>query len=359
MWVKRGNLVKTIRTIQMMFNYNWQIRNGYPADGVEKHGLKVFSTFACGGGSTMGYKLAGFDVIGANDIDKQMASVYKANHNPAHYFLMPIRNLLNTELPQEMFELDILDGSPPCSTFSMAGSREKAWKKEKHFREGQAKQVLSDLFFDFLDVANKLRPKVVVAENVKGMLLGNAKAYSQAIIQRFNEIGYNVQLFCLNSASMGVPQARERVFFIGSQTNLELPKLKLEFSCNKIPFGQVSDGILDIYKPISQTRNELWMSCKPGMSFSSVHEKGSFFSHKKLSLNKVAPTLTAQCGRDDTHPQQARNLTKNELCKIGSYPLDYNFLDVEPGYLIGMSVPPVMTAQIAYQVYLQWFRNQD
>ena len=90
----------------------------------------------------MGYKRAGCEVIAANDIDPEMAWHYKLNIKPKHYFLCPINELLTAELPPELFELDILDGSPPCSTFSMAGSREKAWGKEKHFREGQAKQVL-------------------------------------------------------------------------------------------------------------------------------------------------------------------------------------------------------------------------
>ena len=94
----------------------------------------------------------------------------------------------------------------------MAGSREKAFKKEKKFREGQAKQVLSDLFFDFLDLANKLKPKVIVAENVKGMIIGNAKSYTKQVMRRFDEIGYNCQLFLLNFY-YGSASKRERVFF--------------------------------------------------------------------------------------------------------------------------------------------------
>ena len=77
------------------------------------------TTFACGGGSTMGYKLAGYDVVAANDIDPQMAKVYKANHNPKQFFLCGIKELLErNDLPQ----VDVLDGSPPCSVFSMGVS---------------------------------------------------------------------------------------------------------------------------------------------------------------------------------------------------------------------------------------------
>ena len=154
------------------------------------------STFACGGGSSMGYKRAGCSIVAANDIDPEMAWHYKRNLNPPLYYLCPIRDLLTADLPDELFALDILDGSPPCSTFSMAGSREKAWGKEKHFREGQAKQVLSDLFFDYLDLAERLKPKVVIAENVKGMLIGNAKGYTKLVMARFKEIGYRPGASC-------------------------------------------------------------------------------------------------------------------------------------------------------------------
>lgn len=80
---------------------------------VPKNGRKVFSTFACGGGSTMGYKLAGFEVIAANDIDERMQEQYVENHNPKHYFLGPVSDLVGAELPGELMGIDILDGSPP------------------------------------------------------------------------------------------------------------------------------------------------------------------------------------------------------------------------------------------------------
>ena len=133
---------------------------------VPQNGLTVMSTFACGGGSSMGYKRAGCTIVAANDIDPEMAWHYKHNLKPPNYFLCPIGDLLKKDLPAELFNLDILDGSPPCSTFSMAGSREKAWGKNKKFREGQATQVLSDLFFDYLNLVERLQPRVAIAENV-------------------------------------------------------------------------------------------------------------------------------------------------------------------------------------------------
>src|SRR5690606_26513037 len=97
--------------------------------------------------------------------------------------------------------------------------REKKWGTASKFREGQAVQNLDDLFFEFIDVVKKLQPKVVVAENVKGLLIGNAKGYVKQIFKKFNEAGYSVQLFLLNAAFMGVPQKRERTFFIANRLN--------------------------------------------------------------------------------------------------------------------------------------------
>jgi DNA (cytosine-5)-methyltransferase 1 len=334
------------------FAYKWYLKDGYP----EKNGLKVFSTFACGGGSSMGYKLAGYEVIGANDIDPQTAKVYKANHNPKYFFECPIKDLITKELPEELFNLDILDGSPPCSTFSMAGSREKAWGKNKMFREGQAKQVLDDLFFDFIDLVERLKPKVVVAENVKGMLAGNAKGYLIEIKKRLQELGYEVQIFCLNGATMGLPQRRERVFIICNR--MGYPKLKLEFNEKPIYFKNINEGVIKDYKDIEPASWKYYDKCEDGNSISTVHPKGSFFSRIKLSNRMVANTLTAKSGVDLYNPNQRRVLTKKELSLIGSYPLDYDFLNLKPGYLIGMSVPPVMMAQVSNQIKLQWFNKK-
>lgn len=150
--------------VKHRFPYKWKISE----TKFTKDKGTVFSCFACGGGSSFGYKLAGFDVLWCNEIDPKMIEAYKANHNPKYAYLEPIQTFkLRTDLPDELYNLDILDGSPPCSSFSMAGNREKDWGKEKKFREGQAEQVLDNLFFDFIDLAKELQPKVVVAENVK------------------------------------------------------------------------------------------------------------------------------------------------------------------------------------------------
>lgn len=115
-------------------SYEWELKN----TNFEKNKGKVFSCFSCGGGSTMGYKLAGFDVIGCNEIDPRMMEVYINNHNPKYHYCEPIQEFKNREdLPEELYNLDILDGSPPCSTFSIAGQREKNWGLRKNLRKAK------------------------------------------------------------------------------------------------------------------------------------------------------------------------------------------------------------------------------
>lgn len=331
-------------------------------ESVPKNGLKVMSTFACGGGSSMGYKRAGCEIIAANDIDPEMAWHYKRNLDPPNYYLCPIRDLLTADLPSDLFNLDILDGSPPCSTFSMAGSREKAWGKEKHFREGQAKQVLSDLFFDYLDLVKRLKPKVAIAENVKGMIIGNAKGYTKMIMARFREIGYRPQLFLLNAADCGVPQRRERVFFVAIRDDIEASPLKLAPKHRWISAGEATvdcgeNGDDSTKLEAQQLRK--WPHTKPGEDLGEgckrLGGKGNHFTHLKCDPKKPFPTGTA---KDQLlHWAYPRRLTFQEWKRLGSFPDDYHAKTAKIGkYMIGMSVPPKMTEVVARAVIDQWLQ---
>ena len=328
-------------------------------EAVKKNGVKVMSTFACGGGSSMGYKRAGCTIVAANDIDPEMAWHYKRNLNPPLYFLCPIGDLLTKDLPPELYDLDILDGSPPCSTFSMAGSREKSWGKDKHFREGQAKQVLSDLFFDYLDLVGKLRPKVAIAENVKGMLIGNAKGYTKMVMARFKELGYRPQLFLINSADCGVPQRRERVFFVAIRDDIEAPKLELAPKHRWISAGEACKGIQNTEKSHStKEADEWWAKTEKGKSFATAKKKlksnASGFCRMRLNDKEPSGTLTSHMD-DFYHWTELRLLTYLEWKRLGSFPDDYQAKTDKIGkYMIGMSVPPKMTEQVARAVCEQW-----
>ncbi len=286
------------------FPYKWTLKDALFA----KDKGKVFSCFACGGGSTMGYKLAGFDVIGCNEIDPKMMEAYKANHNPKYSYLEPIQTFkLRDDLPDELYNLDILDGSPPCSSFSMAGNRESDWGKEKVFREGQAEQVLDTLFFDFIDLAKKLQPKVVIAENVKGLLLGEAKQYVIQIYRELEAAGYYVQHWLLDASKMGVPQRRERVFFIALRKDLAeqfltqvdlftiAPKLKLEFDEPEINYGEFADKL---GKPLTEHQQMLWnkkVDSDTNLGDINARERGllSDFNAILVKHNSSLNTITA------------------------------------------------------------------
>lgn len=340
------------------FPYKWYLKDGYPAKGIEPHNSSVFGTFICGGGSSMGYKLAGFHHLGGVELDPEVAKVYKQNHHPEYLYNMDIREFNELQdLPAELYQLDLLDGSPPCSTFSTAGSRDKAWGKEKRFAEGQKLQTLDDLVFVYCDTILKLRPKCFLLENVSGIIKGNAKSYTKRICQYLQQNGYTVQVFCLNAATMGVPQKRERVFFIGHKVEYKLPKLVLQFNEEPIIFGQVRDKT-DTKNNLTEFQFKHWKNrtkedADLGKIIMRYENRVSCFNQKILLDEEVAKTITS--GVPPLCYEVPRTLNRNELCEIGSYPLDYIADDKERiHWLIGMSVPPVMTAQIAYQIWVQW-----
>jgi DNA (cytosine-5)-methyltransferase 1 len=328
------------------FPYEWTLKD---ANFTKDKGT-VFSCFSCGGGSTMGYKLAGFDVIGCNEIDPKMMDAYVTNHKPKYSFLESITTFKERkDLPKELYNLDILDGSPPCSSFSMAGNREKDWGKEKKFREGQADQVLDTLFFDFIDLAKELQPKVVVAENVSGLMMGSAKEYVKKIYIAFKEAGYQLRIepYLLDASKMGVPQRRRRVFFVALRNDLApkfmeqvdmfqvAPKLELNFNEKEIPIKHFAKGIA---KKESQNYSE------------------NRFGDIMLDVNKPGNTIATDINR--YWIDENTLIDKDTISLIGSYPLDYNHLYFNnPQYLIGMSVPPVMTAQIATNIFEQWLNK--
>ena len=310
----------------------------------------------------MGYKLAGYEHLGGVEIDPKIADVYKENHQPKHLFVEDIREFnKRNDLPEALFDLDLLDGSPPCTVFSSSGLREYSWGKEKKFREGQQIQTLDDLVFEYCDTILKLQPKTFILENVKGIIIGNAKMYSKQIIKRLNNGGYKTQIFLLNSASMGVPQKRERVFFIGYRKDLQFPKLSLNFSETPILFGKLrSEGQRD--NSFTEYDLKIWKSKRYGDKDYSdvlrrVENRDSNWNAKFIYDNQVCQTILSSYGSKLISFKEPKHLSNDELKAVGTFPMDYNFLGNAPKYIIGMSVPPIMTAQIAHQVYLQWFKK--
>lgn len=343
--------------INHKFPWKWYLSD---LKNVPKNGLKVFSCFSCGGGSSMGYKLAGYELIGNCEIDPKVMDVYKANHHPKYPFLCDVRDLLTMDLPDEMFALDVLDGSPPCSTFSMAGARDKGWGVEKKFREGQAAQRLDDLFFHFIAIAKRLQPKVIVAENVKGLVTGKAKGYVNEIIKAYDDAGYKVQIFLFNAATMGVPQARERVFFIAHRKDLDLPKLKMVFDEPPVLFKDIRSEVGGAVNPDTETYRLLQYRKETDVKLADINNrlKGKLtgFGSQIYHDQKVGQTLTA--GGDDYRMCDGLRLTDEDCTNLQTFPQDYDYGTQQAKYICGMSVPPVMMAQISSQIYEQWFKEK-
>jgi DNA (cytosine-5)-methyltransferase 1 len=323
----------------------------------------------------MGYKLAGFDVVGFLEIDKRMAEMYVKNHNPKFAYIEGIQTFKNrTDLPAELFELDILDGSPPCSSFSMSGNREKDWGKQKKFSEGQTEQVLDTLFYDFIDLAKKLQPKVVVAENVTGILKGNAREYVRKVINEFDKAGYLVREYELDSSQMGVPQKRERVFFIAVRKDLverlpgpvgllfsEFPNLNLKFGRMPIPFEEIrTTGLNDT--GWTDHDQYIWDRRVIGdRKFSDVlirvQGRNSNFNSSFIYPNKPVPTLASSEGSKYVLFDEPRKMNSIEMKLAQSFPLDYDFGSQKSSkiqYVLGMSVPPLMMAELSNRICNEW-----
>ena len=145
----------------------------------------VISTFAGGGGSSTGYRLSGGNILCVNEFVQSAVDTYGANYPNTPILDDDIKKLTGEDFLRvaniQKGQLDILDGSPPCSAFSVAGKREKGWDKTKKYSDGKEVENIEDLFFEYIRIANDIQPKVIIGENVAGIMMGEA-------IKKYNEI---------------------------------------------------------------------------------------------------------------------------------------------------------------------------
>lgn len=190
------------------------------------NGLTVATFFAGGGGSSLGYRMAGYHVVFANEIVEAARDCYKANAAP--WTVVDPRDIREVkgddvldavEAHTGRRELDLLDGSPPCQSFSTAGIRDKGWGREMSHADG-TKQVSDDLFLEYARILREVRPRTFVAENVSGLVKGKARGYFALIHRELTEAGYRVQAKLLDAQWLGVPQQRQRVIFMGVRDDL-------------------------------------------------------------------------------------------------------------------------------------------
>ena len=187
-----------------------------------RNGFTVASSFSGAGGSSCGYWMAGFTVSWASEFVPEAADTYLANWPGARLDTRDIRDVQPADVLQQLGlgkgELDVWDGSPPCASFSMAGNRETDWGKVKAY--SGTRQRTDDLFFEYARMVDGIRPRVFIAENVAGLVRGTAKGYFKQILARLRSCGYRVRAFKLDASWLGVPQARQRIFFIGVRDDL-------------------------------------------------------------------------------------------------------------------------------------------
>lgn len=191
-------------------------------DAIKPNGYTVVSTFSGCGGSCLGFRLAGYRVLWASEFVDAAAATYAANAPETPLDRRDIRDVTADEIlstiGRERGDVDVLEGSPPCASFSTAGKRAASWGQVKPYSD--VKQRVDDLFFEYARLVDGLRPRIFVAENVSGLVKGVAKGYFKEILRALRAPGYVVAARLLDAQWLGVPQARQRIIFIGVRADL-------------------------------------------------------------------------------------------------------------------------------------------
>lgn len=322
------------------------------------NGYRVASTFSGCGGSCLGYRMAGYRVVYANEFIEEAQRTYKANHPDGFLDTRDIRQIKPGDVLEragvDRGELDLFDGSPPCSAFSTAGKREAGWGKVKAYSDKA--QRVDDLFFEYVRLVDGIRPKVFVAENVSGLVKGTAKGYFKRILAALREPGYRVSCRVLDAQWLGVPQMRQRTIFVGVRNDIGLDPVHPSPLPYRYTVGEAIEGLpyggeARLLKPGTDT-HRYWLATKPGASLSNACKeltgKNSFLTHVKQSPNRQANAIT-QGTQQLYHWQEPRTLTLQELRRIGGFPDDFELTgDFSQRWeRIGRAVPPLMMARIA------------
>jgi DNA (cytosine-5)-methyltransferase 1 len=348
----------------------------------------AISCFAGGGGSSTGYRLAGGDILLINEFVESAVETYTANFPDTKVLVDDIKAYTADDFLAmagvAKGELDILDGSPPCSAFSVAGKREKGWGKEKNYSDGKKQVAIEDLFYEFIRIAEGVQPKVIVAENVKGITFGEAKPKLNSFVNEFERIGYNVTYKVLNGADYGVPQARERTIFICVRDDVaEAVGMSFLNIYNIFPAPTVEKHISmrEALSDIENDEEEVQMlldfvegsyqkkfieplpfnpkkHTKPSdPQFREWNPKASCFNMIRPCPDVPSPTLTQQGQKRGMsgvfHPEANRKLTIKECKRLMGFPEDFQLLGEFDQQVerLGRAVAPLMYKAVANSIY--------
>lgn len=361
---------------------------------VEPCGLTVGSTFAGCGGSSLGYRMAGYRVLWASEFEPHAAATYKANASP--WTVVDTRDL-RTLSPKDVMtecggigpgELDVLDGSPPCQSFSTSGKREKGWGRVTEHADGTT-QRSDDLFFEYARILRGVRPRAFVAENVSGLVAGKAKGYFKWILAELKDCGYDVRAKLLDASWLGVPQARIRIYFVGIRDDLGVrPSFPSPLPYRYVlrdavpwvesvtydPRGKfnVANYRRDDPLPTITTvnRHHLGVRARPlpppedteiddtlrgkWKTLSEGEQHEVYFNLIRCGWDKPAPTIAAMWGRTHgvhqaLHPTEARRFSIPELKRIMGFPDDFQIEGPfgDQWARLGNAVPPPMARSVA------------
>lgn len=311
----------------------------------------VISTFSGPGGSSLGYERAGFDVRAALDCapDKftdAILTTYKTNHPDTELVAQDARETTADELLDAAGvgrgEVDVLDGSPPCSPFSGANNK-TAWGDHES-------GTLFDRYTYFIE---EIQPRAFVAENVPDLAEGKTKGYYKQLCQNLRDAGYNLQVQNINAAYLGAAHHRRRLMFLGVRSDIGTPPTirptQKPTTVREAWVGLEQNDIQveDAKKKAERSEVYEFISQLPPDARTSTDEirtdgKTSGFTQYRLSYRKPAPTMR-DVRKDFIHPSEDRYLTIPEAKRLTGLPDDYECPNWET---VIRCLPPILLETI-------------
>jgi len=290
----------------------------------------VISTFSGPGGSSLGYENSGCDVRVALDcapdgFSKHIPETYRRNHTDTEFLEKDARKTTADELLDtaevESGELDILDGSPPCSPFSSANTK-TAWGNHKS----------GTLFDRYTYFVEEIQPRTFVAENVPDLAQGKTKGYYKLLCRNLRDAGYNLNIQKIDAAYLGAAHHRRRLMFIGVREDIGQPP-KIEPTQSPTTVSEAWDGLNQNTDKIQREKKRMERSVKydefckisPGKSINAVSNRDRFNDDYRLSFHECSPTPTAQA--NFAHPSEDRFITISELSRLMGIGEDYKLSD--------------------------------